>query len=117
MEAHNLSEVEAGDPGGIGGLRTQHEVRHLQKPVDDYHDRVISSCGARKSQNEIHADVIPRVGRHWKWRVESSILLYLLGECAHSTVSDDVPYIVLEGRPVELILDRRNGLIMAKMAG
>ncbi|CAA7409787.1 unnamed protein product [Spirodela intermedia] len=37
-----------------------------------------------------------------KWRVESSILLYLLGECAHSTLSDDIPYITLEGRPVEL---------------
>ena len=60
---HNLSEVEAGDLGGIGGLRTLHEVRHLQKPVNDYHDRVLSSCGAQKSQNEINADVIPgRVG-------------------------------------------------------
>ncbi|CAA6667515.1 unnamed protein product [Spirodela intermedia] len=33
----------------------------------------------------------------------SSILLYLLGECAHSTLSNDVPYIVLEGRLVELV--------------
>ncbi|CAA6667677.1 unnamed protein product [Spirodela intermedia] len=36
------------------------------------------------------------------WCVESSILLYLLGECAHSTLSDDIPYIALEGWPVEL---------------
>ena len=117
METHNLSEVEARDLGGIGGLRTLHEVRHLRKPIDDYHDRVMSSCGTRKSQNEVHADVIPWAGRHWKWRVESNILLYLLGKCAHSTLSDDVPYIALEGRPVVLVLDRRNGLITAKMAG
>ena len=64
MEAHNLSEIEAGDLGGIGGLRTRHEVRHLRKPIDKYHDRVVSSCSARKSQNEIHADIIPRAGRH-----------------------------------------------------
>ncbi|CAA7404490.1 unnamed protein product [Spirodela intermedia] len=37
------------------------------------------------------------------WCVESSILLYLLGECAHSTLSDDIPYIALEGWPVELV--------------
>ncbi|CAA7389259.1 unnamed protein product [Spirodela intermedia] len=36
------------------------------------------------------------------WRVESNILLYQLGECTHSTLSDNVPYIALEGRPVEL---------------
>ena len=117
VEVHNLSEVEVGDLRGIGGFRTRHEVRHIWKPVDDYHDRVMSSCVARKSQNEIHADIIPRAGQHWKWRLESSILLYVLGECAHSTLSYDVPYIALEGQPVELILDRRNGLITAKMTG
>ena len=49
--------------------------------------------------------------------VEASILLDLLGEGAHPALSDDVPDIALQTRPIELLFYCRNRLVSAEMAG
>ncbi|CAA6658804.1 unnamed protein product [Spirodela intermedia] len=46
--------------------------------------------------------VIGKLGAWYDQIPKSNILLYLLSECIHSTLSDDFPYIALEGWPIKL---------------
>jgi hypothetical protein len=90
---------------------------HLRKTIHYYHDGIMAAGRAGKSEHKVHAHVVPWSCRHWKRCVEASIFPYLLGEGAHPALSDDVPNIALQARPIELMFYGRNRLVTTKVAG
>lgn len=71
---------------------------------------------SRQSKNNIHAQIFPPCNQNWQRRIQSSIIVMLLCFMANSTPVHNSTHIIIQFRPIKVILHKLLHFLPSKIS-